>query len=200
MPHLSGLYSALHLQDKYGVLFNNSVSKEMKEPSEKRLHTWLDSLLVAHVFIHSDSHTFAEAFRRITKRADFIVFPDGKKPYCIDVKEKRLESRNGFAHPTFEVTRYDIEKLTEFQRLYRMRVWLVLTPNNSEDAWYFIDLHHVNRLPAEYLSGPTHIYIPYTGMSENSCYRYFETSGGTMNADKGFFTNYLTKNSPTFKE
>mgnify|MGYP005872344287 CR=1 FL=1 len=171
----------------------------MKEPSEKRFHTWLDNLLVAHVFIHSDTDTFAKAFRQITKRADFIIFPDGKKPYCVDIKEKRLEDRDGFEVPTFEISRYDIEKLTEFQNLYKMRVWLALTPHHKEDKWYFIDLHHVNKLPEIYRQHHQYIYIPYTGMAENSCYRYHETTGGQMNADKGFFTNYLTKNSPDFK-
>ena len=171
----------------------------MKEHSEKQFHAWLDKLLVAHVFIHSETGTFAKAFRQITKRADFIIFPDGKKPYCVDVKEKRLEIRNGFTDHTFEITHSDIKKLAEFQKLYSMRVWLALTPDHKKDEWYFIDLYHVNKLPPKYREDSRFVYIPYSGSSVDSAYLYRDSFDNEEIPNKRFFINYLTKNSPKFK-
>ena len=170
----------------------------MKEKSEKRFHAWLNKLDVAHVFIHSEQYSFARAFRRVTKRSDFIIFPDGKGPYCVDAKEKNLRSRPAFSEPVFEIDKYDVDKLGEFQRLYRMRVWLALTPDTKKDVWYFIDLFNVMRLPRRYHPGGKFVYVPVDEKAEYSARRFHEFSGGKRNAVKGLFINFLTTNSPEF--
>lgn len=170
----------------------------MKEPSEKRFHAWLNKLEVAHVFIHSDLYSFATVFRRVTKRSDFIIFPDGKKPYCVDIKEKDLMPRRLFSEPVFEIDESDVVKLRQFQKLYRMRVWLTLTPDSTKDVWYFIDLYNVMRLPRRYHPGGKFVYVPVDEKAKYSARRFHEDSGGRRNAVKGLFINYLTTNSPDF--
>jgi hypothetical protein len=170
----------------------------MKEPSEKRFHAWLNKLDVAHVFIHSDQYSFAAAFRRVTKRSDFIIFPDGKKPYCVDVKEKRLTPRRAFSEPVFEIDESDVVKLRKFQKLYHMRVWLALTPDSKKDVWYFIDLYNVMRLPKRYHPGGHFVYVPVDETAKYSARRFHESSGGRRKAVRGLFINYLTTNSPEF--
>ena len=170
----------------------------MKEKSEKRFHAWLNRLDVAHVFIHSEQYSFAKAFRRVTKRSDFIIFPDGKKPYCVDVKEKDLMPRRGFGEPVFEVYKSDVVKLKEFQRLYRMRVWLALTPDSTKDMWYFIDLYNVARLPTMYRPSGNYVYVPVDENAKYSARRFCEKSGVKRSGSNGLFVNYLTTNSPEF--
>lgn len=170
----------------------------MNEKSEKRFHAWLNKLEVAHVFIHSEQYSFATVFRRVTKRSDFIIFPDGKKPYCVDVKEKDLMPRAKLKEPVFEIYRDDVKKLGEFQKTYRMRVWLALTPDSTKDDWYFIDLYNVARLPKRYHPPGKYVYIPVDEKANYSARRFCEKPRTARSGIKGLFINYLTTNSPEF--
>ena len=167
--------------------------------AEQRFHSWLDHLNVAHIFIYPQRASFAAAFSGVTKRPDFIVFPEGGAPYSVDVKEKRLEQRPEYSSPTFEIDRYCAKTLRAFQTLYNVRVWLALTPDSTKDEWYFIDVYHLAKLPRQFRpAGSNYCYVPYTGQSANSAYLCTEHSWRPVAADKGFFLRYLTKNSPRF--
>ena len=168
-------------------------------PAEQRFHHWLDNLDVAHVFIDPQQASFAAAFRGRTKRPDFIIFPEGGAPYCVDVKEKKLAKRRQYSSPTFELDQYCTKTLFAFQSLYNVRVWLALTPDSAKDEWYFIDVYHLQKLPTEFRPPrSSYHYVPYTGQSANSAYLCTEHSRSPLTADKGFFLHYLTKNSPRF--
>lgn len=162
--------------------------------AERRFHSWLDKLSVGHVFIDQQTSSFAAAFTsdaaRSLKRPDFVVLPDGRRPYAVDVKEKRLERRGQDQCLSFEIAASDADSLLNFQNRYCMRTWLALTPDSKKIDWYFIDVYHALKLRP---SG-RYLRIPFTGASQNSAYHETDEE-----VNKNFFLHYLTKNSPRFK-
>lgn len=169
--------------------------------SETRFHKWLNLLNVAHIFIDPSRETFASPFHGKCKRPDFIIFPNGKRPYAIDIKEKRLEYRTRFKGLTFELSSEDVFKLFKFQDNYRLTVWLGLTPDSDSDVWYFINMYEVINLPAQYQSKSNGFWhIPYTKFQTERAFLLTEHSDKNSIADQTFFLNDLTKHSPSFED
>ena len=166
-------------------------------PSENRFHRWLDRLDITHIFQDQSLETFAKAFRGKSKRPDFLILPNGKKPYFVDVKEKRLEVREGIDDaPCFEISTSDFEKSLQLQARYNIRVWFAFTPDSNKDTWYFIDVYWTSRLDEKYKNND-YTYIPFRDKFNSGVRRYDEN---TKNTKDSFFLNYLTKNSPCFSE
>ena len=109
--------------------------------AESRFKEWLDSKQYSYLFIDQTKETFAEFFRGVSKRPDFLIGINRVGLIAVDVKEKIPHPEKG----DFILDEKDeVEKYLEFEKLTRLPVWFVFgSSQDSYDVWRWIPLSGV---------------------------------------------------------
>ncbi|MFX1518998.1 MAG: hypothetical protein ACFFCD_03660 [Promethearchaeota archaeon] len=113
---------------------------EMNE-CEKKFKDWLDHKQYPYFYIEQSLGTFSSLFRNVTKRPDFFVLIESIGFIAVDVKEREIQKE--YETLILDETK-DIQKLTAFERMFRIPVWFALSSSASVfKTWYWISLYDV---------------------------------------------------------
>ncbi len=109
--------------------------------AEEKFKEWLDRHGYGFLYIDQASNTFAEFFRDISKRPDFLVVIKQIGIIAIDVKDK-------YPHPEKKDYILDeekeVKKLLEFERITKIPVWFVFgSEQDGYKSWRWISLSSV---------------------------------------------------------
>lgn len=110
--------------------------------SEKKFKEWLDKRNYSYLYIDQGIQSFAEFFRNLTKRPDFLVVVNSVGMLAVDVKERDPQ-------PDYIIDETEeIEKYLEFERRVRLSVWFVFGSSKDKyNAWHWIPLSKVLECP-----------------------------------------------------
>ena len=109
--------------------------------AEKKFKCWLDQRNYSYLYIDQSLPSFAEFFRNITKRPDFLMVVNGIGFIAVDVKEK-------YPHPDYGNYILDesdeVEKYLQFERITRLPVWFVFgSKKDNYNTWNWASLSKV---------------------------------------------------------
>lgn len=110
--------------------------------NEAKFKDWLDKRNYSYLYIDQSTQTFAEFFRNLTKRPDFLVVVNNVGMLAVDTKERDPQ-------PNYIIDETDeIEKYLEFERRVRLPVWFVFgSSKDNYNTWHWISLSKVLECP-----------------------------------------------------
>jgi hypothetical protein len=136
--------------------------KEEWKKAEEAFIEILNDEKIPFIYLEQGQNTFAEAFRGIEKRPDFLLLL--KSPVFVDVKTYFQKAKNkagkDFGKDRFYLGKDELTKLTNLQNLHGIPVWMAFTLPHTDVPYR---VRHFNFVPISSITDTEENWVLYTG-------------------------------------